>query len=370
MNGQWIGECTGTNTGRVILNIDEFRSHYAGVGVLLDTNLLLPGSAISFRTQNKEKDFRFRSKVSPIHPETSWVCNWEEIKQLYNSSVKMPSHADVIGSWSKESISFSWTTDIGTEGKCFLPKSKADEPSELVPKQMDWNSFKEYVSSLEERKFLFRGQSEQWRLRTSFHRTGRADFVRFLNEDIQTLHRHLSARTKHVFNLSNPVENGAFFNLVQHHGYPTPLLDWTYSPYVAAFFAYRRISNTMSHNAASSDKVRIHVFDQSKWRIAVNQVMMVLTSMPHLSIGEFIAVENERMIPQQAASTVTNVDDIETYIKSHESSQRQFLFAIDLPVKERKTVMRELSYMGITAGSLFPGLDGACEELKERNFEL
>jgi len=26
--------------------------------------------------------------------------------------------------------------------------------------------------------------------------------------------------------------------------------------------------------------------------------------------------------------------------------------------------------MGITAGSLFPGLDGACEELRERFFEF
>lgn len=44
--------------------------------------------------------------------------------------------------------------------------------------------------------------------------------------------------------------------------------------------------------------------------------------------------------------------------------------AVDLPVGERKKVIRELGYMGITAGSLFPGLDGACEELKERNFEI
>jgi hypothetical protein len=35
-----------------------------------------------------------------------------------------------------------------------------------------------------------------------------------------------------------------------------------------------------------------------------------------------------------------------------------------------KQPMRELSVMGITAGSLFPGLDGACEELKERFFRL
>jgi hypothetical protein len=32
--------------------------------------------------------------------------------------------------------------------------------------------------------------------------------------------------------------------------------------------------------------------------------------------------------------------------------------------------MRELGYMGITAGSLFPGIDGACEELRERNFDI
>jgi hypothetical protein len=74
------------------------------------------------------------------------------------------------------------------------------------------------------------------------------------------------------------------------------------------------------------------------------------------------------MIPQQAASTITSVDDMETYIRSRETDTKKYLQMIDLPVRERKRVIRELSYMGITAGSLFPGLDGACEELAERNF--
>jgi hypothetical protein len=39
-------------------------------------------------------------------------------------------------------------------------------------------------------------------------------------------------------------------------------------------------------------------------------------------------------------------------------------------MKDRRHVVNELSYMGITAGSIFPGIDGACEELKERNFEI
>jgi FRG domain len=251
-----------------------------------------------------------------------------------------------------------------------LPRSKAGAPSELEAAAKDWEGYKKYASTLEGRNFLFRGQNNPWRLRTAFHRNGRADLTRFLNEDIQILHRHLSARTKHLFNLNNAAENGAFFNLLQHHGYPTPLLDWTYSPYVAAFFAYRGISNKMAAKAAPSAKVRIHVFDQSRWKIDWNQVLMLLTTAPHLSFLEFMAIENERLIPQHSASTVTNLDDIETYIRSKETQEKTYLTAIDLPVRERRKVVHELSYMGITAGSLFPGLDGACEELRERHFDI
>jgi hypothetical protein len=185
------------------------------------------------------------------------------------------------------------------------------------------------------------------------------------------LHKHLSARTRHIFNLQNPNENGAFFNLVQHHGYPTPLLDWTYSPYVAAFFAYRGISDEEADKADANAKVRIQVFDQAQWKTDWSQGNLLVYPGLHLSIGEFLSIENERMIPQQAASTMTNIDDIESYIRNKEASvNKTYLSAIDLPVRERRQVVRDLRYMGITAGSLFPGLDGACEELKELNFEI
>ena len=61
----------------------------------------------------------------------------------------------------------------------------------------------------------------------------------------------------------------------------------------------------------------------------------------HFSIFEFSAIENERMIPQEAASTVTNVDDIEEFIKSKEVDS-PYLRAIDLPIGERKKVVRDL----------------------------
>ncbi len=128
--------------------------------------------------------------------------------------------------------------------------------------------------------------------------------------------------------------------------------------------------NANAAKASKDQKVRIFVFDQKQWRDDFEQVQLLDVSFPHFSILEFIAIDNERMIPQQAASSVTNIDDIESYIKSKENEEKKYLHVIDLPVNERTKVMRELSCMGLTAGSLFPGLDGACEELRECFFEI
>src|SRR5438094_294596 len=285
----------------------------------------------------------------PINPVSLFVEPWDKVKSHFGDNVAFSSYADVTGSVDGEFLKLSWKSDIDATGEAALPRSRADKPSELASLKKNWSEYKDYVGSLKGRRFLFRGQDGPWRLRTSFHRRGRADLIRFLNEDIKTLHSHLMLRTKHFFKLDIPNENGAFFNLVQHHGYPTPLLDWTYSPYVAAFFAYRGISNRVAYVANARDKVRIHVFDQTQWKNDWRQLQQLLPPDPHLSISEFLAIENERMIPQQAASTVTNIDDIESYIKSKEANGKTYLWAIDLPVSERRTVVQELSYMGITA---------------------
>ena len=89
-----------------------------------------------------------------------------------------------------------------------------------------------------------------------------------------------------------------------------------------------------------------------------------------MSILDFISIDNDRLIPQQAATTITNIDDIEYYVSQREDEMKsRCLWAIDIPSSERGKVITELSYIGITAGSLFLGLDGACEELREKLFD-
>jgi FRG domain len=163
--------------------------------------------------------------------------------------------------------------------------------------------------------------------------------------------------------LTKPIEHGAFVSLVQHHGYPTPLLDWTYSPFIGAYFAFRDAPQ-------STSKVRVFIFDRAQWKADWKQLQKVAPAQLHFSILDPIALNNPRMVPQQALSTVTNAVDIEGYIerKVKERPDRKYLHVIDLPTTQRKEALRDLSAMGITAGSMFPGLDGACSQVKDRLF--
>jgi hypothetical protein len=291
---------------------------------------------------------------------------------LYPPGTNIATKANVTYQWNPQSLFLAWRTDIGTSGSTILPKGNAAQPSVYTPLPIKtWHEFRKYVTQLDDRRYIFRGQNKPLRLRTPFHRTGRGDMHRYLVEDIPVLHRHLSARTRHFFNLTNPLENAAFLHLIQHHGYPTPLLDWTYSPYIAAYFAYHRIKSSEAAIASEDQKVRIFVFDKLQWCVTFPQIANLSARWEHFSILEPLAIENERLVPQQALSTFTTVDDIESYIDLRQKEQNaQYLEVIDLPMSERDDVVRELRLMGITAGSLFPGLDGACEELKDRFFRL
>jgi hypothetical protein len=369
MNGQWIGHYSGTNNGLLILELDDFGATYEGTVMALNADAALPAVAGNVSAPKGEEKFKIRIPLYAVQRHTAQPYSAEGFKLAYPTATA-PSYADAEWEVSATEISVKWQTDIGTHGEGRIKKSEGAEPSSLQPltEVQNWAAFKDYATKLESHAFLFRGQeNNRWKLRTSFHRTNRASLIRFMNQDVATLHRHLSGLTPHRFNLGDALDYAAFLALVQHHGYPTPFLDWTHSPYIAAYFAFRGLDR---NRVTRDQKVRIHILDGKSWNSRMERAGVMSPAFLHMTILEPLAINNQRVIPQQSASLVTNVDDLEWYIRDKEmSAGRTFLSAIDIPASEKPNVMKELEVMGIGAGSLFPGLDGACKGLKERFFE-
>jgi hypothetical protein len=186
MNGQWLGAFSNSEGGgSILVNIDERETYYQGVAYTHPTNAALPSAAAFFRTPNKNAKCEFRTAVlQPIDPATSFVVSWESIKDRFEKNIVFSKYADVTASCDGAALTLSWTTDLGFTGHCELPRSKAGEPSELRAEHRDWDEFKKYVSDLKGKRYLFRGQGKPYRLRTSFHRTGRADIWRFRSDDL------------------------------------------------------------------------------------------------------------------------------------------------------------------------------------------
>jgi hypothetical protein len=65
----------------------------------------------------------------------------------------------------------------------------------------------------------------------------------------------------------------------------------------------------------------------------------------------------------------SNIVDIERFVSDVENREgRRYLRRIDIPVTERSIAMQELYIMGISAASLFPGVEGLCRALAEQWF--
>jgi len=370
MLGQWIGRFEATySKGDITIEIDKLKEGGGGRVYLFSDDPQQGAMVGYFEAPNPRSPVQCKVELNPVDPATMTVVPWQDIPRVFPGQ-QFAKVAKASFRWARNSMTVTWTADNGNGGKATLTKRDATRQSELPAKNLEWADFKAHVAAQAEhhRRYVFRGQREPWRLRTTFHRSGRSDLIRYTSVDMTLLHQRLSARTRHYFNRKNSDENGAFMHLAQHHGFPTPLLDWSYSPFVACFFAYQKITNKEAEKSKRRS-VRVLQFDREQWMKDFPQLPWVAPTRPHFSLLEFVAIENERLIPQQALSGLTNVDDVESYIQSCESlTGRSYLTAIDLPVAERESVMKELALMGITAGSLFPGLDGTCEELRERLF--
>jgi hypothetical protein len=114
----------------------------------------------------------------------------------------------------------------------------------VEPELRTWSEFVTEFALDESPSWLFRGQAEfGWGLGTSLQRAfsaaGIVDALQRANHENSSIGFFKDRARLHLS--ATPAENDllGWLALMQHYGAPTRLQDWTRSPFVAAYFAYR-----------------------------------------------------------------------------------------------------------------------------------
>jgi hypothetical protein len=362
--GQWLGTTRGDPNADIVIDLDDIGERVSGIASLFPHDHSLFSSCASVSANKYDEVVNI--KAVPLHFDSfRGVLLDERLAAIRYQGVVMPKWVEARLTLKNENtLEGTWSTDIETYGTVTLNRSRCAEKSSVAKIEgvSNWRDFKAYISDKNPIGQLYRGQAKPYPLRTSFHRTSRNDITRFLHEDVPTLHRSMANQLSRIFDLEKPIELGAFLNLVQHHGFPTPLLDWTYSPYVAAFFAFAKAMED------AVEPVKIFCFDADRYRKEKSQFQTLTLAPPHLSILDAYAIDNARAIPQQGALTLTNIENIEAWLEFIQIGDEPYLKSFELPPSERQSVLADLNLMGIKKSTLFPGLDSICEEIRERRF--
>jgi hypothetical protein len=170
LGGQWIGRYQGTNQGTLVADFDEVDDHFEGIAGAWDDDSALPSSAVSFSTTSRSTAQRLENLLlSAVHA-TGRVLTGAELLDLGRRGISFPQIATVDFRLSETELVVNWTTAIGGNCSATVTRSKAADNSTLQPLKIEtWREFKDYVSSLERNRFIYRGQPDsKWRLRSSF----------------------------------------------------------------------------------------------------------------------------------------------------------------------------------------------------------
>lgn len=257
--------------------------------------------------------------------------------------------------------------------------TRDNQPRIPVIEIRNWHEYLEKAAGPAYRTWAFRGHSDaEWPLYSSLTRYLLDYGVnRQAWADQEERVVRIFKRKAHLFLEHVPGGDDDFqwLALMQHHGAPTRLLDFTWSPFVAAFFALERATKDAAVWALAMSQIweTHHNFpgvgsvwgDDLNLRKAGNYRRFYLNNkVPFVSYGEPM-VMNKRLVAQAGTFVVPGVLDrpVEQILSSYRRTNKmaiKFLLRVD---KVRDEAMRSLYNMNITNATLFPDLDGLARSM-------
>lgn len=237
-----------------------------------------------------------------------------------------------------------------------------------------WGAFVSVVAGPDYKSWAFRGQAdERWKLFSSLSRHLQrfgVDPAAWPQQELRIL--RIFRRKAHHFVTTPPDDDDSFewLALMQHHGAPTRLLDFTWSPYVAAFFALERATTSAAvwavHPPSAGNRdirtIRasqaVQQNDVGPW-VRGNYERHFIPNTERLAIYGEPHRMNRRLVAQSGRFVMPGVLDapVEELIPAAVTK-----FVLDAP-SLRRDALAELYNMNISHATLFPDLDGLARSL-------
>ncbi len=168
--------------------------------------------------------------------------------------------------------------------------------------------------------------------------------------------------------------------LAQHHGLPTRLLDWTYSPHVALHFATAGLEHYKADGVVWALKYEAlkhylplelkHKLEQ----VGSNSFTTDMLSEMYQGLGELSKVKGEFVVPFEPPSLdarIVNQYAIFTFMTHSTSLLNEWLadkpdlyFRIKIPAAMKWEVRDKLDQVNINERVMFPGYEGLSKWLK------
>lgn len=200
-------------------------------------------------------------------------------------------------------------------------------------------------------RYIFRGQrNEVWKLTASFDRCyGNIPFEQRKKMEKNLIHefRKMCVEWERKENFKK-YDDLQVMTAGQHYGLPTRLLDWSYSLYVSAFFAFVDARDDAS-NVAIWIIDKEHEIWQGEYGVSVETCRID---------------ENVRQKYQYGIFTLNKSPEktIEDYVDvcARNYNVEGALWKVVIPVAERRVVLSDLEMMGINYFNLYRGMEGCA----------